>query len=149
MRALNRNKQKMLYSLQTGRISPIYEKDEQGNTKYITVDGKEVPVESGEYEPEYTEPTECRANINSTLTEAFIRVFGVEDSSDKATIVCTKGTLPLAIGARIWRKSDVKYKDTVNNSNVDANTADYEVMATNDEALNEDAFLLRKISKEG
>ena len=41
MRTLDRNKQKMLYSLQTGRNTPIYEKDEQGNTKYITVDGKE------------------------------------------------------------------------------------------------------------
>lgn len=37
MRTLDRNKQKMLYSLQTGRNTPIYEKDEQGNTKYITV----------------------------------------------------------------------------------------------------------------
>lgn len=149
MRALNRNKQKMLYSLQTGRSTPIYEKDEQGNTKYITVDGREVPVESGEYEPEYTEPTEFMANINSTLTEAFIRVFGVEDSVDKATIVCSKGALPFAVGTRIWRKSSVKYKDPANGLGVDANTADYEVMATNDEALNEDAFLLKKISKEG
>mgnify|MGYP007099291660 CR=1 FL=1 len=41
------------------------------------------------------------------------------------------------------------FRSPANGLGVDANTADYEVMATNDEALNEDAFLLKKISKEG
>lgn len=110
MRTLNRNKQKMYYSLQDG-TSPVYMTDDDGNIKYIEVDGERIPVESGDTEPHYTEPKLFRANINSTLTDTFIRAFGIDDSSDKATIVCAKGTLPLAKGARIWRNSAIKYKD--------------------------------------
>ena len=107
MRTLNRNKQKMYYSLQDG-TSPVYMTDDDGNVKYIEVDGEQIPVESGETEPHYTEPKLFRANINSTLTDTFIRAFGIDDSSDKATIVCAKGTLPLVKGARIWRNSAIK-----------------------------------------
>ena len=141
MRTLNRNKQKMYYSLQDG-TSPVYMTDDDGNVKYIEVDGEQIPVESGETEPHYTEPKLFRANINSTLTDTFIRAFGIDDSSDKATIVCAKGTLPLTKGARIWRNSAIKYKDTINMSNVDENSADYVVKDVNDEAMHEDTFLL-------
>lgn len=148
MRTLNRNKQKMYYSLQDG-TSPVYMTDDDGNVKYIEVDGEQIPVESGETEPHYTEPKLFRANINSTLTDTFIRAFGIDDSSDKATIVCAKGTLPLAKGARIWRNSDIKYKDPINMSNVDENSADYVVKDVNDEAMHEDTFLLQRLIKEG
>lgn len=147
MRTLNRNKQKMYYSLQDG-TSPVYMTDDDGNVKYIEVDGEQIPVESGETEPHYTEPKLFRANINSTLTDTFIRAFGIDDSSDKATIVCAKGTLPLSKGARIWRNSAIKYKDPINMSNVDENSADYVVKDVNDEAMHEDTFLLQRLIKE-
>ena len=44
MRTLNRNKQKMYYSLQDG-TSPVYMTDDDGNVKYIEVDGEQIPVE--------------------------------------------------------------------------------------------------------
>lgn len=146
MRALNKNKQKMKYS-NYKESTPVYERDSDGNIIYISVDGENVPVETGEYETGYETPVDFKANINSTLTEAFIRAFGVDKSSNKSTIVCTKGALPFAIGTRIWRNSDVGYKDT-DKTIVDGDSADYEVIAVNDEALHEDTFLLQKLSKE-
>lgn len=146
MRTLNRNKQRMKYSNYKESL-PVYERDSDGNIIYISVDGENVPIETGEYETGYEKPTCFRANINSTLTEAFIRAFGVDKSSNKSTIVCSKGFLPFEIGTRIWRKSEVRYKDTAKTI-VDGDSADYEVVAVNDEALNEDMFLLQKLSNE-
>lgn len=127
-----------------GKKTPIYDTDKDGNIKYIIVDGERVPVESGEYDIVGEKIVEFRANINSSLTEAFIRAYGLDDSTDKATIVCGKGELPLKEGMRIWRKSDVTYKE---DGSVDADSADYVVVATNDESLNEDCFLLKKVAK--
>ena len=42
---------------------------------------------------------------------------------------------------RIWKDSEVLYK----NETVDADSADYEVIGVNTEALNEDCFLLKKL----
>lgn len=145
MITLSANKQKMRYSLQTEKI-PIYETDDDGNIKYITVDGVKIPVETGEYEPGYAPTVEFRANINSTLTEAFIKAFGVDDSSDKATIVCSKGFLPFDVGTRIWRKTPVRYKDAEQKI-IDGDSADYVVIGVNDESLNEDSFLLKRVNK--
>lgn len=52
---LDINKQKMAYSLQNVRV-PIYDTDEDGNIKYITVDGVKVPVDTGEYTTGYSKP---------------------------------------------------------------------------------------------
>ena len=40
MRSLKKNKQKLYYSLYSEEI-PVYERDEDGNIKYIEVDGKQ------------------------------------------------------------------------------------------------------------
>lgn len=124
MRTLDRNKQKMLYSLQTGRNTPIYEKDEQGNTKYITVDGREVPVESGEYEPEYTEPTEFMFP-NMGYRDGYILVDGArqKDILNLDELGCFGCVLPdgSAIARESWTgngfveddKFEEKYKKAV------------------------------------
>ena len=43
MRSLKKNKQKLYYSLYSEEI-PVYERDGDGNIKYIEVDGKQEPV---------------------------------------------------------------------------------------------------------
>nr|DAM78964.1 MAG TPA: hypothetical protein [Caudoviricetes sp.] len=143
MRMLNRNKQRMKYYV-NGKKVPIYDTDDDGNIKYIIVDGERVPVETGEYQIVDEKLVDFKANINSTLTEAFIKAFGVDDSSDKATIVCAKNKLPLKVGMRIWRNSEVGYSE---DGSIDIDSADYVVAAANDEALNEDSFLLKKVAK--
>ena len=143
MISLQANKQSMKYLI-PGKKEPVYETDDDGNIKYIIVDGRQEPIVTGEYRTS-GEIIDFRANINSTLTEAFIRAFGVDDSSDKATIVSTKNFLPLKVGTKIWKDSEVLYK----NETVDADSADYEVIGVNTEALNEDCFLLKKLLHNG
>lgn len=144
MRTLNRNKQPMKYSMQTGSV-PVYKTDDEGNVLYMDIDGEQTPIETGESMPGYTEPVEFRGNIASTLTEAYVKAFGVDDASDKAVIVTDKNAFPWVAGTRIWRKREIKYVAGI----VDGDSADYEVMATNDEALNEDSYLLKKLVHEG
>lgn len=144
MIALQANKQSMKYLIPE-KTEPVYETDDDGNIKYIIVDGRQEPIATGEYRITAGEIVDFRANINSTLTEAFIRAFGVDDSSDKATIVSTKNFLPLKAGMKIWKDSEVLYK----NETVDENSADYEVIGVNTEALNEDCFLLKKLLRNG
>lgn len=142
MRTLAKNKQKMYYALQSVKV-PIYEYDEDGNIKYITIDGEQVPVETGEYELGYSEPVEFFANINNKLTEIVWQSYGIDDSTKYAQIVASKGELPLKAGSVIWKKSDVGYKDG-EKTIVDANTADYVVKGVADEGLTEDLFLLQR-----
>jgi hypothetical protein len=136
------NKQKMAYAL-LGEKVPIYETDDDGNIKYITVDGKEVPVETGEYETGYGKPVTFYASINNKLDDVLIKEFGVDQSSNYAQIVTDKGALPLVVGSPIWKKSAVGYKD-IAKTIVDANTADYTVLGVADEGLTVDLFLLQK-----
>lgn len=130
--------------MQSGSV-PVYETDADGNIKYMEIDGERHPILTGEYQPGYSEPIFFRGNINSTLTEAYIKAFGVDDASDKAVIVTDKEAFAWVPGTRIWRKREIKYSG----GHIDGDSADYEVIATNDEALNEDSYLLKRIMHEG
>ena len=61
---LDINRQKMFYSKQIGQV-PVYDTDEDGNLKYITVDGNQVPIETGEYTMGYDVPVPFYASISS------------------------------------------------------------------------------------
>lgn len=141
MRTLNKNKQKMFYSLVIGK-TPVYAKDENGDIKYIEVDGVRVPVETGDYETLYGNPIEFKANISSTLASAAFKPFGVDNSANMATICCDKGYLDLKIGAIIWKSSSVQYKDNL----VDGSSADFVVKGIDIEGLNNDLFLLERLN---
>lgn len=136
------NKQKMAYAL-LGEKVPIYETDDDGNIKYITVDGKKVPVETGEYETGYGKPVTFYASISNKLDDVLAKEFGIDQSSNYAQIVADKDVLPLSVGSLIWKKSTIGYKYMAN-SIIDANTADYTVMGVADEGLTVDLFLLQK-----
>lgn len=136
------NKQKMAYAL-LGEKVPIYETDDDGNIKYITVDGKKVPVETGDYETGYGKPVTFYASISNKLDDVLAKEFGIDQSSNYAQIVADKDVLPLSVGSLIWKKSTIGYKDMAN-SIIDANTADYTVMGVADEGLTVDLFLLQK-----
>lgn len=146
MRTLNRNKQKMFYS-KPGESTPIYETDEFGNIKYITVDGEQIPVETGEYSPGFSMPVEFKANIAGKLSDVIIRAFGADSSDNHAQIVSDKNVLPFEIGTRIWKKSKVRYKDDAKTI-VDGDSADYVVRGLLLEGLSEDMFYLEVLSHE-
>lgn len=144
MRTLAKNKQKMYYALQSGEV-PIYEYDEDGNIKYITIDGEQVPVETGEYELGYSEPVEFFGNIALSGGDSEVVEYGIDTSAYDATLVTDKGAVPLTETSLIWFQSEVGYKDTAKTI-VDGNTADYRVLAVKP-SLNEAKYILGKLTK--
>lgn len=141
---LKKNQQKMYYALQVGEV-PIYETDEEGNIVYITVDGEQIPVETGEYEIGYSEPVEFLSSLAMSGGEAEAQEFGLSTADYNATLLCSKGAFPIVEGSLIWAKSEVGYKDTAKMV-VDGNTADYSVIKVS-ESLNFVKYVLKAIVK--
>ena len=155
MMTLASNKQSMKYSLQDERV-PIYETDENGNIiydhytdydgniiYYLDENGDKIPLATGEYTTGYSQPVSFFANINNKLNEVVWQDFGIDNSTNYAQIVASKGELPLKAGSVIWKKSEVGYKDEAKTI-VDGTTADYTVKGVADEGMSEDLFLLQR-----
>lgn len=136
---LDINKQKMQYSKQIGKV-PVYATDSSGNIKYIAVDGVKVPVETGDYTTGYDMPVPFYASISNKLSEALIKEFGIDNSTNFVQIVADKGELPLAVSDLVWKQSQVEYKASM----VDKTSCDYIVMGVADEGLTVDLFLLQR-----
>ena len=143
MRTLLKNQQKMKYALQNAEI-PIYQTDEDGNILYYEdSDGNRIPLETGETEIGFSEPVSFLANINNKLNEVVWAEYGVDNSTNYAQIVASKGVLPLKAGSIIWKKSEIGYKDEAQTI-IDDTTADYVVKGVADEGLSVDLFLLQR-----
>ena len=138
---LDINKQDMKYSRQGEKVT-IYDRDENGEIKYIEMDGERIPVVLRETTG-YSEPVIFSANISNKLSEVLVKEFGIDDSSSYCQIVTDKGYLPIKAGDVIWKKSEVGYKDD-GKTIVDENTADYTVKGIADEGMSEDLFLLQR-----
>lgn len=144
MRLLRKNMQPMKYSLQDGRV-PIYERDENGDIVYIEVDGKKIPVETGEYETGYSSPVDFMGNISMSGGEAEAKEFGMDIGDFDAVIVLEKDAIPITETSIIWHTSPVKYKDE-QNTIVDSKSADYAVKRVSP-SLNFTKVLLQRIVK--
>ena len=143
MMTLQSNKQSMKYSLQDVKV-PIYETDDDGNIIYYTdEDGNQIPLETGEHETGYSQPVSFFANISNKLNEVVWKDYGIDNSTNYAQIIASKGELPLKVGSVIWKKSEVGYKDD-EKTIVDETTADYTVKGIADEGMSEDLFLLQR-----
>ena len=136
--------QPMKYSLQDGRV-PIYERDENGDIVYIEVDGKKIPVETGEYETGYSAPVDFMGNISMSGGEAEAKEFGMDIGDFDAVIVLEKDAVPITETSIIWHTSPVKYKDE-QNTIVDSKSADYAVKRVSP-SLNFTKVLLQRIIK--
>lgn len=139
---LEANKQKMKYSRQGEKVT-IYDRDENGNIKYIEIEGEKIPVVLRETIG-FSDPVPFSANISNKLSEVLVKEFGIDDSSSYCQIVTDKGYLPIEAGDVIWKKSDVG-RDS--DGLVDDKTADYVVKGVADEGLTVDLFLLQKTVK--
>lgn len=144
MRTLRKNQQSMKYALQVGEM-PIYETDEEGNIVYITVDGEQIPVETGEYEIGYGEVQTFCGNIAMSGGEAEAVEYGIDVSAYDATLILERNSVPLTETSLIWFESEVGYKDTAKTI-VDGNTADYKVLAVKP-SLNYTKYILGRITK--
>ena len=143
---LNKNKQNMYYSKPTGNKIPVYERDEDGNIRYMFIDGVSVPVESGEYEPEYSKPVQFFNGIAGKLSKSVMKAFGIDDSSTYAQIDTLANEYPFGKGTYIWRKSKIGYKD-LEQKIVDVSTADYIIENVLDEGIQFWNYLLQRTLK--
>lgn len=143
MRTALKNKQKLYYALK-GAVTPVYELNSDGTIKYITVDGVQVPVETGSFEVGYEVPVEFLANIN-TSGDITSQEFGLSVSDYDALMVLEAGAIPITETSLIWHKSEIGYRDTAQLI-VNPNTADYRVIAIRD-SLNVRKYALKRITK--
>lgn len=131
----------MYYSLYNGATMK-YDTDDEGNIKYIEVDGEQVPIEI-ELEAGYTPPKEFKALIVSQLSTVRLRAYGVDSSSIYSELLVQKNMLPIDIGTIIWRTSPIEYDD-LENRIPRPSSADYTVMGSMTEGLHFDRYLLQK-----
>ena len=135
MRTLRKNKQKMYYANQDREV-PITE-------TYYDDEGNAYELDTGETELVYGEPIEFLANISNKLNEVKWAEYGIDESTNYAQIVVSKGSVPLKVGSIIWKKSEIGYED-LEKKIIDENTSDYVVKGVADEGLTEDWYLLKK-----
>ena len=141
MRTLNKNKQKMKYSIM-GERQPIYERDENGNIIYYTdEDGNQIPIETGSYTSGWSEPTDFKGNIAMSGGEVEAREFGLSVADYDAVLVLDKNEVPLEEGSVIWHTKEVKYKP---NGDVDNASAEYTVKKVAN-SLNSAKYVLKAL----
>ena len=130
----------------TGNKIPVYERDEDGNIKYMLIDGVAVPVESGEYEPEYSKPVQFFNGIAGKLSKSVMKAFGIDDSSTYAQMDTLANEYPFGKGTYIWRKTEIQYKDA-DKTIVDVSSADYIIENVLDEGIQFWNYLLQRTLK--
>lgn len=141
MRTLNKNKQKMKYSIKVER-KPIYETDSDGNIIYYEdEEGNRIPLETGEYEMGYSEPVEFYSNISMSGGEAEAREFGLSVADYDAVLVLDKNKVPLKEGSLIWHEKEVEFKA---DGEVDTTSADYTVKKVAN-SLNSAKYVLKAL----
>lgn len=126
MRTLNKNKQTIYYANQTGLV-PIYETDENGEIKYIDVDGVKIPVETGNYEMSYGKAIDILGNITMSGDESSETEYGIDSSGYDAVLILDKEEADISETSIVWFENNVKYKNTEKMS-TDPNSADYKVL---------------------
>lgn len=132
------NMQSMMYSLYQEKTIE-YKTDESGNVLYVTVNGKQKPIEK-ELPAHYTSPVEFKASISMSGHNVEAVEFGIDISNYSAIITTPKGMLPITESSIIWYTSKPKFKK---DGSVDESSADYRVARVSS-SLYYDRFVLTK-----
>lgn len=141
MRTLNKNKQKMKYSIK-GERQPIYETDSDGNIIYYEdEEGNRIPIETGSYTSGWSNPEDFSGNIAMSGGEAEAREFGLSVADYDAVLVLDKNKVPLEEGFLIWHEKEVKFKA---DREVDTTSADYTVKKVAN-SLNSAKYVLKAV----
>ena len=141
MRSLKKNMQRLFYSLYSEEIT-IYERDENGDTVYVEVDGERTPVVIGT-QAGYNKPVLFYANISAGKGGAQEAVFG-SDVDYTRTISTTDMTCPIDELTRIWIESEPQYNP---DGTVNGDSADYKVAAHPAKGLNNIVYAIKKLPK--
>lgn len=140
-RALRKNMQRMMYSLYLCE-KPEYECDDSGNVVYDTIDGENIPRETGVSVAVYGEPVEFWANIAGNRGETQAKAFGLSVGDYDAVVYTPKNRFPLTEGTLIWYDNEPDYKD----GHIDPDSADFIVIRV-PVCLDEANYLLKRVIK--
>lgn len=142
MRQMWKNKQAMYYSIPAGEQQPVYERDEEGNIIYQTIDGDLVPKETGRWETPYADPVKFYGNINSGNTGyAIARAYGISSGNFDAVLCMRKGEVPLDVTTLIWYEKEPIFRT---DGTVDPGSANFAVRRV-PPCLDEVIYLLRRV----
>ena len=140
MRTALKNKQWLWYALHTGE-EPVYAKDGQGNIIYDTIDGKQVPRDTGTKRQTYSTPVKFLGNIvwsrngrADAYGQAKREPFGVSVEDYDATIITGKGLTPIRETSLIWVSEPTDTK------------GDF-IVTMYQPSLNYDKFMLERVDK--
>ena len=133
----------MYYSIPSG-IRDKYNKDKDGNVKFVEVDGMLVPSSAGGKETSYSEPIKFMASISSKLNELHAEAYGVSQSDIYSEICLIKGQIPLKYGMKIWLHNPIEFLISEENGEPNVDSADYTVKGFMNEFIDYDYILLQR-----
>jgi len=131
------NKEKFYYATWVER-STEYQRDENGNIKYVLVNGKNRPIEKV-VPAHFSNPIMFEASINEGGKQADVVEFGIDTGSYTAVLTSPKGLFNITETSLIWRETTPTFKDGY----VDDSTADYNVVKKTTSQLY-DRFMIAK-----
>jgi hypothetical protein len=134
----------MYYSNQTGEI-PVYETDDEGDIRYIYIDGVQTPVPTGETEIGHSEPKEFYSSLSMSGGDTEDKAYGIDTSAYDATLICPKNAFEIKEGTLIWHKSEIVFTDE-DKTSVEPTSADYTVIKVS-ESLNFTKYVLKALTK--
>lgn len=145
MRSLNKNKQKLMYSVQQSAESSNVV-DDEGNVVYDEIDGNMVARTTDDAETlTYSVPKTFYGNIHSSGGQAEAQSYGVSIGDYDAVLYMPKGTVDLSETSLIWYDSEPKYSDDAK-TKVIPSSADYLVQRV-PPCLDERVYLLKRVDK--
>lgn len=130
MRSLKKNKQKLYYATYSDEI-PVYETDDNGNIKYVEIDGVKEPIPLGTA-PGYNKPEEFYANISAGKGDVQADVFGSSVDYSRTISTCDMDC-PITKLTRLWIGCEPQYNE---DGSVNGDSANYEVAAPPAKSLN-------------
>ena len=133
------NKQKFYYATWLEK-STEYQRDENGNIKYVSVNGKDRPIEK-EVPAHFSNPIAFEASINMGGKRAEAVEYGIDDSDYSAVITTPTGIVDITETSIIWYTSEPTYKGDY----VDEASCDYHVVKKTSSILYDRYMLAKRV----
>lgn len=141
------NKQKFKYALLSEKTTE-YKKDADGNIMYVTVNGKQVPVEQV-VPAHYTDPVDFEASMNMGGGSAEITEFGIDVGDYSAVLTTPKGYINITETSLIWHETEPTFKKSGTELIVDESSADYHVAKVRSSLLYDRYLIVKRAKNNG
>lgn len=133
------NKQKFYYAT-WAEESTEYQTDEDGNVKYVLVNGRERPIEKV-VPAHFSQPIEFEASINMGGKQVETVEFGIDASGYSAVLTTPKGVVDITETSIIWHTSEPILKDGY----ADETSCDYHVVKKTSSILYDRYVLAKRV----